>query len=169
MSASLHHAKPLLSAAISSGFRESGVQSLKNLDDPIACPMVAIRSAGLGLEAIVACMPSNGCENGEDVAAGFRRLVTRDYISMLLEMANQRFSANAQRIARFRDVLRETMASEAKRSSLEQRWEDPQARRERKREEGLKMKQAAKKTSAEDVELMGSIFDEGHTVDKFER
>ncbi|KAF7508472.1 hypothetical protein GJ744_009185 [Endocarpon pusillum] len=54
MTASLHHAKPLLSAAINSGFRESGVQSLKNLDNPNACPMVAIRTAGLGLEAIIA-------------------------------------------------------------------------------------------------------------------
>ena len=53
MTASLQHAKPLLSATINSGFRESGVQSLKNLDDQNACPMVAVRTAGLKLEAIV--------------------------------------------------------------------------------------------------------------------
>ncbi|KAL8879587.1 MAG: hypothetical protein Q9192_008200, partial [Flavoplaca navasiana] len=39
--ASLSHAAPILSAAISAGFRESGVQSLKNLSDPNAIPMVA--------------------------------------------------------------------------------------------------------------------------------
>ncbi|KAL8875598.1 MAG: hypothetical protein Q9192_009023, partial [Flavoplaca navasiana] len=41
--ASLSHAAPILSAAISAGFRESGVQSLKNLTDPNAIPMVAVR------------------------------------------------------------------------------------------------------------------------------
>jgi tRNA wybutosine-synthesizing protein 3 len=157
MTASLHHAKPLLSAAISSGFRESGVQSLKNLDDPSACPMVAVRSAGLGLEAIVACA---GSKIGDHGSAGFRRLVTEDYLSMLLNMANQRFSANSRRIARFRDVLKETMAAEAKRTLLEKTWETPFARRERKREEGLSMKQARKETSPEDKELDGFIFDQ---------
>src|SRR5271170_7368875 len=55
MAASLKHAQPVLAAAINAGFRESGVLSLRNLDDPDACPMIAIRTAGLGLESIIGC------------------------------------------------------------------------------------------------------------------
>lgn len=147
MTASLHHAKPLLSAAIGSGFRESGVQSLKNLDDPAACPMLAVRTAGLGLEAIVASTSGrttrpNRTTSSEDGSICFRQLVSRDYIAMLLKMCNQRFIANQARIERFRVLLRETMALEMKRAQREEEWESPQARRERKRAEGLRIQEA---------------------------
>ncbi len=147
MTASLHHAKPLLGAAINSGFRESGVQSLKNLDDPKACPMVAVRTAGLGLEAIVASV----MEDDEDGPGRLRDLVTKAYGTMLLRIAKERFEANQQRIGRFRACLREAMASETRKVQQNEEWESTEARRQRKRDEGLKAKKAAEIAASGDV------------------
>lgn len=140
MTASLHHAKPLLSAAISSGFRESGVQSLKNLDDANACPMVAVRTSGLGLESIVASVTQD--DKGE--VPRFQPLVSKDYYTMLLEISNERFEANQQRIDKFRASLRDSMALENKKLQHIAEWESPEARRQRKRKQGLEAKEAAK-------------------------
>lgn len=139
MTASLHHARPLLSAAINSGFRESGVQSLKNLDDPEACPMLAVRTAGLGLEAVIARVAKDA--DGEPDC--FQYLVTEDYATMLLKISNERFEANKQRIEKFRAFLREAMALEAKKTRQDGGWESPEERRQRKRKEGLRVKEAA--------------------------
>lgn len=147
MTASLHHAKPLLSAAINSGFRESGVQSLKNLDDPNACPMVAVRTAGLGLEAIIA----SGIEEDEGGACRFCQLVPNDYAIMLLRIANERFDANQQRIEKFRFCLREAMALETQKVQRSENWETPEARRQWKRDEGLRAKEAVKFRVSEDT------------------
>jgi tRNA wybutosine-synthesizing protein 3 len=140
MTASLHHAKPLLSAAINSGFRESGVQSLKNLDDANACPMVAIRTAGLGLESIIACVT----EGDEDEVPRSQPLVSKNYCAMLLKISNERFEANQQRIDKFRASLRDAMAVESKKLQHIAEWESPEARRQRKRKQGLEAKEAAK-------------------------
>lgn len=126
MTASLHRAQPILSAAIDAGFRESGVQSLKNLDDPNAFPMVAVRTAGLGLGSIIGYADEYGNVQG---------LVSEEYLGTLLKIANSRFSANSERIQRFSDRL--FSSGEGRRSA----WEDSQARSERKRAEGLKRKE----------------------------
>ncbi len=129
MAASLYHAQPILCAAINAGFRESGVQSLKNLEDPNAFPMVAVRTAGLALGSII----GHVCEKGtgeEDV----RALVSEEYLETLLKVANARFAVNAERIERFSDSLFHGN------KSSESSWEDPQSRRERKRAEGLEKK-----------------------------
>jgi tRNA wybutosine-synthesizing protein 3 len=142
MTASLNYAKPLLSAAINSGFRESGVQSLKNLDHPEACPMVAVRTAGLGLEAIVASVEGTDVDGSSHI----RHLVTKEYSTMLLKIANERFVANKQRIDRFQRCLKEAIVLEAKRVQCFGEWESHEARRERKRDEGLR-KKAAKRVA----------------------
>ncbi len=128
MAASLHHAQPIVSAAINAGFRESGVQSLKNLEDPNAFPMVAVRTAGLALGSIIGHAYETG--NGEEVHA----LVSEEYLETLLRVANARFVANVERIERFSDSLFHGH------KSSESSWEDPQSRRERKRAEGLEKK-----------------------------
>ncbi len=156
MTASLHHAMPLLSAAINSGFRESGVQSLKNLNDPKACPMVAIRTAGLGLEAIIAAV----AENSNNEQCHFGQLVTKEYYTMLLKIANERFEANQQRIEKFRASLRETMKSESQKSQHNEKWESPEARRQRKRTQGLKAKEAAQTDVPKHIDLETSISTE---------
>ena len=125
MTASLHHAQPVLSAAINAGFRESGIQSLKNLDDTNAFPMVAIRTSGLALESVVGYM-----DNGRTEQA-IQSLVSEGYLALLLRVANERFAANTERTQRFEKNL-----FEEQRKS-QPAWEDADTRRQRKRAEGL--------------------------------
>ena len=146
MTASLHHAQPILAAAINAGFRESGVQSLRNLDDVNAFPMVAIRSSGLALESIIGSVPdrvkatSSGSSDGkhsnkEDVHS----LVSDNYLDLLLNIANDRFKSNTERMKRFESGLFEREAATT--SS----WEDSKTRQERKRAEGLKQQEEVRK------------------------
>ncbi|KAL8644038.1 MAG: hypothetical protein Q9210_007451 [Variospora velana] len=142
--ASLAHAAPILSAAISAGFRESGVQSLKNLTDPNALPMVAVRSAGLGFESTIGVVregapASDGLTNGEpgkeQQEEVVMALVDEQYLEMLVEIANERFVANTERIRRFEKLL--FKASNRK----DDEWEEKDARQDRKRKEGLRRKE----------------------------
>ena len=103
------------------------MQSLKNLHDTNAFPMVAIRTCGVVLESLIGGFDE---ENGNE--AEILSLVNEDYLETLLEMGNERFLANAERIARLRnELLRCQMKDISK-------WEDKDRRRERKRAEGLK-------------------------------
>lgn len=125
MTASLHHAQPILAAALTAGFRESGIQSLKNLDDPTAFPMVAIRTSGLALGSVV------GCLSESEPDAPVRSLVEEDYLALLVRLANERFGANAERVCRLGENLF------ARKKSVLPVWEDKGSRRERLRSEGL--------------------------------
>ena len=137
MTVSLHHAKPILAAAINSGFRESGVQSLKNLDDVNAFPMVAVRTSGLAFESLIGCSQPDS-DSGERL----KPLVSEDYLRMLLRIGNERFVTNRERIARFEDEL---FAGKQRDSQ----WENAEMRRERKRNAGL-AQQAALQSASDD-------------------
>lgn len=145
MAASLKHAQPLLSAAINAGFRESGVQSLRNLEDPGACPMVAIRTAGLALESIIGRAKllrndTTSLESTDGIMSenvGHEALVDKEYLGMLVDIANQRFEANSHRVGRFRACLSKAMSAEASKIRRAEAWEDAEQRRLRKRQEGL--------------------------------
>lgn len=128
MTASLHHAQPILSAALTAGFRESGVQTLKNLDDPHAFPMVAIRTSGLALESVVGYLR----ENEGDPHPAIHSLVEEHYLAVLVRLANERFDANAGRVRRFSENM--FIRPE---QGLALAWEDKGARRGRLRAEGL--------------------------------
>lgn len=168
MTASLHHAQPILAAAINAGFRESGVQSLKNLDDVNAFPMVAIRSAGLALESVVGALHDQVDDESEDRqdlggSRGARNhealdeeedsedeetacsMVSEEYCEMLRKLANERFKANSERMRRFEnDLFRKQGAHGSE-------WEDSEARKERKRADGLKMQDILRRdTGAQD-------------------
>ena len=93
----------MLSAAIAAGFRESGLQSLKALTCPDALPMVAVRTAGLSLSSVVACVDHHA--NNEQIET----LVDESYLGILVHEANERFRANAQRIRRFEEALMSKM------------------------------------------------------------
>lgn len=142
MTASLHHAQPVLAAAINAGFRESGIQSLKNLDDPNAFPMVAIRTAGLAFESLIGVIPDrtqddeDGGENEEHIT----RIISDEYLELLISIANERFKTNAERIRRFEQDLFKREEGHG------QAWEDSKSRQERKRAEGLKQQQTLRKT-----------------------
>ncbi|KAI4215594.1 MAG: hypothetical protein LQ351_002063 [Letrouitia transgressa] len=144
LAASLHHARPLLSAAIASGFRESGIQSLKNLDDLHAFPMLAVRSAGLGFESIIGFV----IESSEKTDKAYREdaiesLVSEEYLELLLELANERLEANWERMLRFEEAL----FGDGK--VKKEKWEDEKERRERKRFEGLRRKEDAWRENGE--------------------
>ncbi|KAL4898820.1 methyltransferase TYW3-domain-containing protein [Aspergillus ambiguus] len=147
MAATLHHASPVLSAASSSGFRESGLQSLRCLDgdDDGPSPIVAVRSAGLSLESVIGyCEDADEDEDGKEPV--IYSLVTEEYLQMLVAISNERFSINAERKARFRTSLlqlcspSEPASSKTKGKLRPPGWEDPEKRRERKRAEGLMRK-----------------------------
>lgn len=125
--ASLAHARPLLSAAINAGFRESGVQSLRILDDPEAGVMLAVRTAGLTFETVVGCL-------GEQ---GLQRMVTEDYLAMCAEVVNQRFRWNSERKERLTKEIKMAMQRQVAEETRIHAWEDKDERRRRKREQGL--------------------------------
>lgn len=135
--ASLHHARPLLSAAINAGFRESGVQSLKALDPNYAGDgvMVAIRTNGIVFETIV------GVWNEEEQKAV--ALVGEPYLRMCADVVNERFAWNDERKERLFSELRQVIQREGW-SEDSKRAETKDERRERKRREGLERQQAAK-------------------------
>ena len=142
MTASLHHAQPILAAALNAGFRESGIQSLKNLDDLNAFPMVAIRTAGLAFESLVGVVPNHtqDDEDGDEIEEHITRIVSEEYLELLISIANERFKINAERIRRFEQDLFEREEGHG------QAWEDSKSRQERKRTEGLKQQQALRET-----------------------
>ncbi|KAL1970337.1 hypothetical protein VTN77DRAFT_5497 [Rasamsonia byssochlamydoides] len=178
MAATLKHAQPVLSAASSAGFRESGLQSLRCLDfmndrpdqqmttvsDAAASPIVAVRSSGLSLESIIGYCEEDPNNDGDDHDSSdeppvFRSLVTEEYLQMLVALANERFVVNNERVERFRTRLLElcseslsspsqttttTTAPKHKGKKKPPDWEDAQARRERKRAEGLQMQKEAR-------------------------
>ncbi|KAL4977868.1 methyltransferase TYW3-domain-containing protein [Aspergillus desertorum] len=139
MAATLNHAQPVLSAASSSGFRESGLQGLRCLveGEKGPSPIVAVRSAGLALESVIGYY--------EDKSNVIRSLVSEEYLQMLVTMSNERFLVNSERKERFRTTLLNNCSSESPngantKGKAKSGWENPQKRRERMRAEGLARK-----------------------------
>ncbi|MCJ1251966.1 hypothetical protein MMC30_009204 [Trapelia coarctata] len=143
MAASLRHAQPVLAAAINAGFRESGVQSLKNLDDPHAFPMVAVRSSGLSLSSLVG-FADDDTSDGE-----VRAMVSEEYLHNLLEIANERFKANKGRVARFRSHLLQDKRGEGG-GKKDRIWETKETRRNRLRTLGLDQQDKSSATKSRD-------------------
>ena len=128
-----------------SGFRESGALSLLTASKSGETnPMVAVRSTGYSFDAIIGYQT----ETGDNIS-----LVGENHLRLLINIANERFKINTDRIQRFQSSLLESSqrnvvikASGPGKSD----WEDPNVRRERKRREGLlrqKALQAATKTT----------------------
>lgn len=135
LTASPSHAQLVLKCALPSGYRESGALNLTppSSSDP-ATPMVGVRTMGLTFESLVGY---------EDPATGRRlAIVPPAMLRNLLAIGNQRFVENAKRIARFRQALGEAMTAAPTRKIGDngEEWEDAQARKERKRAEGLRRK-----------------------------
>ncbi|CEL01918.1 hypothetical protein ASPCAL01494 [Aspergillus calidoustus] len=146
MTATLGHAQPVLSAASSSGFRESGLQSLRCLEgDKAPSPIVAVRSAGLALESVIGYYEDDG-HGGDDGQGVIRSLVTDEYLQLLVSMSNERFLTNSERKERFRTALLSAYSTDqsggmrTKGKTKPDGWEDAETRRERKRAEGLAKK-----------------------------
>ncbi|KJZ72554.1 hypothetical protein HIM_08078 [Hirsutella minnesotensis 3608] len=135
LTASSAHAQALLRSGLQAGFRESGAVNVTPAGDaPLATPMVAIRSMGLGLESLI------GYETGDGRRGWF---VPARHLETLRAVANERFAENARRIERFRAAFLDAVSEpRPPRGCDGAEWEDAAARRERMRAEGLRKKAA---------------------------
>ncbi|KAJ1335741.1 Methyltransferase TYW3 [Microdochium nivale] len=131
LTASLEHAQLLLRCGLQAGFRESGAINLTSPATEPVTPIVAIRSMGLLLESLV----------GEQVGNQRHCTVTAGYLRRLLDISNQRFEENTKRIARFRSAVLDATTKSASTKKDGTEWEDAEARRARKREEGLRRRE----------------------------
>lgn len=143
------------------GFRESGAVSLGSSKAGEANPVVAVRSTGYSFDSIIGYQD----ENGRNVS-----LVDESHLCTLVCIANERFKINVERIARFRTQLLESYqpTSIPKFVSSKPDWEDADARKQRKREEGLARQQALQAATSEakaptgnesfDVDGLGGMF-----------
>lgn len=163
MAATLHHAQPVLSAASSSGFRESGLQGLRCLEgEEGPSPIVAVRSAGLSFESVIGYCDDDDDSTGEPI---IRSLVTEEYLAMLVAMSNDRFKINTERRERFRSSLLSLCSPDGQgqkgKSKNKDDWEDPAARKERKRAEGLARKKLveSQKATQSGVQDSGDVLD----------
>ncbi|TGJ78271.1 hypothetical protein E0Z10_g10491 [Xylaria hypoxylon] len=148
LTASLEHAQLLLRCGLQAGFRESGAINLTSTTAEAITPIVAIRSMGLSFESLIGIQ-----EDGVTKCT-----VSNDYLHSLVRIANERFEENKKRIERFRTTVLDASSPPKKPDGTE--WEDAQARRERKRAEGLRRKaelqgqgQEGGGTEAGDVDL----------------
>ncbi len=118
------------------GFRETGAVSLlSRMPGDEAMPMVAVRSMGLSFESLI----------GSETDGVRRLLVSPQYLKTLVQLANERFVENEKRIARFSAAVNAAFSPPKNKEG----WEDAQARRERKREEGLRRREQLKKDKPE--------------------
>ncbi|KAF7853223.1 hypothetical protein EAF04_010725 [Stromatinia cepivora] len=147
LTASLEQAQKVLSAALQAGFRESGALNLISITSEPATPMVGIRCMGLTLESLVGVFH-------ETIDQGVC-LVDNGQLGTLMRISNERFEENTKRIERFRLLLKEAMNPVEKKRMGEngEDWEDPQARKERKRAEGLRRAQELKEAKERNGEM----------------
>ncbi|KAK3489208.1 methyltransferase TYW3-domain-containing protein [Neurospora hispaniola] len=126
-------------------------------------PIVAIRSMGLSFESLI------GVQRGSQRQS----LVSSEYLSLLVKIANERFEENKKRIARFKEALRLAFGEGAtagvegqkkKKSgdgeSGNAEWEDAEARKQRKREEGLARREEVRRRKEEKQRKQEEIKEE---------
>lgn len=110
--------------------------------------MIAVRSAGLAFESVIGIVRGDSVQIPKDLASnGDRRqeeevieaLVGEAYLEMLVDVANERFEANAERIRRFEAALFGGMEKK-----MLGDWEDKETRQERKKAEGLRRRDELK-------------------------
>ncbi|KAF1851765.1 uncharacterized protein K460DRAFT_401781 [Cucurbitaria berberidis CBS 394.84] len=141
LSASMAHAQRIVTAALTAGFRESGAVALGSTKSGESNPMIAVRSTGYSFDSIIGYYD----EEGHNVP-----LVDVKYLSTLVRIANERFKINAERIARFRMALLESYYPQTASGVSRPGWEDADARKIRKKEEGLARQRALKNRNSQE-------------------
>ncbi|CAK4032059.1 Hypothetical predicted protein [Lecanosticta acicola] len=137
LASSLESAQHVHSAAMSAGFRESGISGITG---PAPTPMVAVRTQGLAFDCIVAY---------EDSRGNIKAMVSEDYMQSLVTIANQRFVVNKDRKERFRRALLNLDSKPV--AEYSDGWEPADVRRERKRAEGLRRREELRQGETEMV------------------
>ncbi|KAK8070876.1 hypothetical protein PG997_011079 [Apiospora hydei] len=162
LTASPTHAQLLLRCGLQAGFRESGAINLTATagTEATPTPMVAIRCMGLTFESLV------GVKGGDD---RIQCTVTPAYLRTLVDIGNERFAENTRRIQRFRSAVLEAVAAPAasgpKIKGDGSVWEDAEARRERKKAEGLKRKAALQNQQNQGQSLENTAVGDDGDVD----
>jgi tRNA wybutosine-synthesizing protein 3 len=102
--------------------------------------MVAVRCNGLALDSVVGYMD----EHNKPVC-----IVSEEHLNLLNDIATERFRVNMERIQRFRNALLGAYSSPTHNVD----FEDPVARKARKKREGLARQEAlrAQRASEEDT------------------
>jgi len=104
--------------------------------------MAAIRSNGLTLDCIVAVLDADG---------KVQKLVSDEYIAMLVRICNLRFEENGRRISKLTKNLENALfqpKDEGEGKGRGEVWEDKEVRKARKRAQGLKAQEEARKEQA---------------------
>lgn len=159
LTASLSHAQMVLTAASQAGFRESGAINLARAAGEQPMPMVGVRCLGLGFDSIIGCLHQED-DHGNHL---IQSLVTEEYMHTLIDIANGKFLENAKRTEDFRMKLLQRCGSAAHNEQtavgkpLKIGWEDADTRRERKRAEGLRKKQALRDMRERDRKQSGGV------------
>ncbi|CAO3570325.1 unnamed protein product [Mortierella alpina] len=152
-------AKTFLNHSLFSGYRNSGIlpsvkrtmlaiRSTLKLDAPIAYIPSTARSAS-------GTQPSASASGSKDEAGKIHLMVSLTYLRVLIELSNDKFRMNVAQMGRFEKRLTEHLledesAGEKKKVGDQGEWEDKEARRERKRKEGLQKQEMAAMAKAED-------------------
>ncbi|KAK5710909.1 hypothetical protein LTR17_018659 [Elasticomyces elasticus] len=111
LAATLPAAQTATSAALTAGFRESGITgNLSQSHNHAASPMVAVRSSGLAFDCVIGYSTPEHDDQKEGDSEGVTRprivpMVSEAYLRTLLSIANQRFKTNEERRERFRGTL----------------------------------------------------------------
>ncbi|KAF2421243.1 hypothetical protein EJ08DRAFT_653477 [Tothia fuscella] len=135
LTSSIKDAQIVLSAASTAGFRESGAMGLSANHDTTITPMIAVRSTGLSFDTIIGykTTASESEENDEIIST-----VTEEHLKLMVNIANERFEVNSERIQRFRNALvASQQRADGNGNGEGPEWEDKAVRIARKREEGL--------------------------------
>ncbi|KZF20936.1 hypothetical protein L228DRAFT_232583 [Xylona heveae TC161] len=168
LTSSLKEAQKVLNAALQAGFRESGAMSLEGAESMSTTPMVAVRSIGLMFDSII------GFATNDDGAEHIRVTVSDEHLRMLVDLANERFRINQERIQRFRTLLLSPNSENRKNSKKAQKctgetWEEPEVRRARKKAEGERKRKehqtkqapnpASNEEDSESLEYIGNMLE----------
>jgi len=101
-------------------------------------PMVAVRSNGLAMDSIIGIL--------DKTTGKLQKVVGDDYIAMLVRVGNMRFKENATKTAKLTRNLENALFTR-KKDTLDG-WKDKEARKARKRAEGLKRQEETRRLTS---------------------
>ncbi|THW83265.1 hypothetical protein D6D15_09698 [Aureobasidium pullulans] len=138
LSSSLESAQKIHTAALQSGFRESGISSISTDNLRTSTAMVAIRTNDIVFDNIIGYEGPDG---------RLIPMVTEAYMRILIELGNQKFQANKARTQQFQNALLTSFGPPQAQYSGPCAWEPIEQRRVRMREDDIRRKADAQRTT----------------------